>query len=155
MLPEGGPEGRDVFILQESCRTKPVRLVYGNNAAGKAPRRADNSRDLYRIVRKVIHYMHVLTCPGHRKTPGHTLIIFYSIGERCLLAPELLANAQRRPQTFKIMLARKRQMIFRAVPKKLDRGRQELFMVRSPRGRTVSAEAHGRGKGGKDRVVRV
>ena len=57
---------------------------------------------------KVIDHMHVLFCPGHRKTPGHALIIYYRIGKRCFLASELLANTQRRTQIFKIVLPWKR-----------------------------------------------
>src|SRR5512143_350708 len=132
ILPKGGSKGCDVFILQESSRTESVRLVYGKNAFGKAPRGVHNSRYLCRIMGKVVDHMHVLPCCGYRKTPGDTLIIFYSIGKRCLLASEMLAHAQRRAQVFKIVIARKRQMIFNAALKKLDRCRKELFMVCSP-----------------------
>ena len=120
-----------------------MRLVHGNDALRKAPAGANDSRYLYRIMRKVVDHMHVLPCPGHGKTPGHTLIIFYRIGKCCLLASEMLAHAKRRAQVFKIVLAGKRQMIFNAVAIELDRGRQERFMVRSPRAGTIAAEANG------------
>ena len=89
-----------------------MRLVDGNDAPGNAPRCANNSRYLCRIMRKVVDHMHVLRCPGHGKTPGHTFVIFYRFGKRCWLASEMLAHAERRAQVFQIVIARKRQMIF-------------------------------------------
>ena len=116
--PEDGPKGCDVFILQESRRTEPVRLVYGDYARRNAPRCAYGSRYLCRIMRKIVDHMHVLLCLGHGKTPGHAFEISYRFGKSLPVAAEMLADAKRRAQVFKVVVARKRQMIFDAACEK-------------------------------------
>ena len=82
ILFEGGLKGSDVFILQEPGRSESVRLVNCDDAAGKATCRADNSRYLCRVMRKVVDYMHVLPCPDDGKPPGYSLVISHRIGKR-------------------------------------------------------------------------
>src|SRR5512136_156779 len=102
---------------------------------------------------KVIDYMHVLFCLCYSKASGYALKTSYCSGKIGPRAAEMFAHAQCGPQVFKVVISRERQMIFNALAKKFNRGRQEFFVVRSPQGRTVTAKAHCCRKRRKDRVV--
>ncbi len=93
-----------------------MRLIYGQDASGKASGCPNNSRYFCRIMGKVINHMHVRFCCGDGKSPGHTLIIFYRMRKGRRLTSEILAYAERSAQVFKIVLSGKRQMILSAAP---------------------------------------
>ena len=67
VLPEDGPKGRDVFILQEARRAEPVRLVYGDNAFGKAPAALTAAAIFAGLWAKSSTTCTSLFCLGHEK----------------------------------------------------------------------------------------